>query len=72
MTTKTFIRLMFLLIVATSALLMATASDKPGKTASSQAEECCAGKERMNDNSQASGEMVIWESLSRHLLSSTQ
>ena len=72
MTTKTFIRLMFLLIVATSALLMATASDKPGKMAGSQAEECCAGKEKMDDNNQATGEIMIWDSFSRNLLSSTQ
>lgn len=72
MTTNTFIRLMFLLILVTSALLMGTVSDKPGKTAGSKTEECCAGKEKMDDNNQASGELMIWESLSRNLLTTPQ
>jgi hypothetical protein len=68
MTTKTFIRLMFLLMIVTSCLLLFAASEK--KTAA-QTEECPAAKERM-DEKQVQGDMVIWESISQHLLSTIQ
>jgi hypothetical protein len=66
MTTKTFIRLMFLLLVATSGLLLFAASDK--KTASQTEERSPACKEKTDDN-QVQGDMMIWESISHHLLS---
>jgi hypothetical protein len=68
MTSKTFIRLMFLLMVATSGLLLFAT---PGKKPVSQNAECPAAKEKQDDN-QAMGDMMIWESVSRHLISSTQ
>jgi hypothetical protein len=68
MTAKTFIRFMFLLIIITSCLLLFAAPEK--KTAI-QAEECPAGREKM-DEKQARGDMMIWESISQHLISTIQ
>ncbi len=68
MTVRTFIRLMLLLIVISSCLLLFAASDK--KTAT-QAEECPANQEKTG-NKQVQSDVMIWESISQHLLSSIQ
>ena len=68
MTAKTFIRLMFLLIIVTSCLLLFAAPDK--KTAL-QAEECPASREKMEEK-RARSDMMIWESISQHLISTIQ
>lgn len=63
MTSRTFIRLMLLVIIAaTSLMLLSGIHKKP--TAS---EDCPALKEK-NDDTQVQGDGMIWESVSRHLL----
>ena len=68
MTSKTFIRLMFVLIVATSGLLLFASS----KTTDNKTQECPLSKEKQECNQAAKGDLMIWESLSRHLLTAIQ
>jgi hypothetical protein len=69
MKARTFISLMFLLLVFTAVLLAFSA---PGKQ-QAQTKECPAGTSD-NDNKQlqAADGSMIWESVSRHLLSAVQ
>jgi len=69
MTIKTFIRLTILLVVLSMGLLaLSSGTDKP---AGKQASECPSTKEKQDQN-QASGDAMIWESVSHHLLSAVQ
>jgi hypothetical protein len=68
MTSKTFIRLMLVLSIITVGMLLMANS---GKTVCQQAKECPAKQEKQ-DNIQASGGLMIWESVSQHLLSAVQ
>jgi hypothetical protein len=67
MTTKTFIRLMFLLFSLSISVMLFSASDK--KTVANNNEECPSAKEKCN-NKRAGGDVMIWESISNHLLNS--
>lgn len=63
MNSRTFIRLMLLVIItATSFMLLSNASKK-----TAAGEECPAAREKSKDP-QAQGDGMIWESVSRHLL----
>ena len=63
MNSRTFIRLMLLAIIAaTSFMLLSNASKKTAST-----EECPASREKSKEP-QAQGDGMIWESVSRHLL----
>jgi hypothetical protein len=69
MKARTFIGLMFLLLAFTSFLLVLAA---PGKQ-EAQKKECPAGTSRNEDPQvQAADGTMIWESVSRHLLSAVQ
>jgi hypothetical protein len=68
MTSKTFIRLMCLLMIVTSFLLLFASSDKKTTV---QPEEAAANREKI-DEKQIPGDMMIWESISQHLLSTVQ
>jgi uncharacterized membrane protein len=67
---KTFIRLMFVMLVATLGILVVAAANNKVVRANKECaatEEKCAGKE---DKGQ--GDFIIWESLSRTVLSAVQ
>ncbi|MES1222936.1 MAG: hypothetical protein ABUT20_46015 [Bacteroidota bacterium] len=70
MTARTFISLMLLLLAFTTALLVFASPSKQEK----QRKDCPAIDSRTNDESrvQAEGSSMIWESVSRHLLSAVQ
>ncbi|MEO5682873.1 MAG: hypothetical protein ABIQ88_09540 [Chitinophagaceae bacterium] len=68
MSAKTFVRLMLLLMVFTTGLMVFGADDK--KVA--QKDECPAGNVCTDDIQAQAADVMIWESVSRHLLSVVQ
>lgn len=67
---RTFIRLAFVLLVATAGVLVFAAADN--KMAQAR-KECAANAEKCNSKDENShGDFIIWESLSRTILSAVQ
>ena len=68
MKARTFIGLMLLLLLFTTGLLaFASRTHKE-----EQKNECPAGKECTDDNQVQAADGMIWESVSRHLISAVQ
>lgn len=66
---KTFIRLMFVMLVATVGMLVLGAVNKRAV----QANKECAAPEKCSGNANADqGDFIIWESLSRTVLSAIE
>jgi hypothetical protein len=71
MTAKTFISLMLLLLLFTTGLLV-SASTTSNAVKEEQKKECPAGTECADDTQVQAADGMIWESVSRHLLSAVQ
>jgi hypothetical protein len=71
MTAKTFISLMLLLLLFTTGLLV-SASTASTVTKEEEKKECPAGTECADDTQVQAADGMIWESVSRHLLSAVQ
>ena len=71
MTAKTFISLMLLLLLFTTGLLV-SASTTSTAVKEEQKKECPEGTECADDTQVQAADGMIWESVSRHLLSAVQ
>jgi hypothetical protein len=71
MTAKTFISLMLLLLLFTTGLLV-SASTSSTAVKEEQKKECPSGSECADDTQVQAADGMIWESVSRHLLSAVQ
>jgi hypothetical protein len=66
---KTFIRLGFVMVIATIGLLVVAANNKVVRTN----KECSVNQEKCTvKEDKAQGDFIIWESLSRTVLSAVQ
>ena len=67
---KTFIRLIFVMLVATVGILVVAAANNKVVQAN---KECAATEEKCtNKDDKGQGDFIIWESLSRTVLSAVQ
>lgn len=67
---KTFIRLAFVMVVATMGLMVLAAANK--KRSIQTAKECTTNLEKCPEVKESQGDFIIWESLSRTVLSAVQ
>lgn len=66
MNSKTFIRLMILVVAMTGSIMLLSASyTKKNKDTNKQ--ECPSGKESCDDT-RTQGDIMLWESITRHLM----
>lgn len=72
MSAKTFISLMLVLLLFTSGLLVAAAAGTTANVKEEQKKECPAGTECAEDTQAQAADGMMWESVSRHLLSAVQ
>ena len=66
---KTFIRLVFVMLVATMGLMVVAAANKKSQQAT---KECTNSLEKCPAAKESQGDFIIWESLSRTVLSAVQ
>jgi hypothetical protein len=66
---KTFIRLAFVMVVASMGLLVVAAANKKSVQAS---QECAYNEENCPDQDKNQADFIIWESLGRTVLSAVQ
>lgn len=72
MSAKTFISLMLLLLLFTSGLLVAASARTTSSAKEDQKKECPAGTECAEDTQVQAADGMMWESVSKHLLSAVQ
>lgn len=63
MTGKTFIRMMFLLLLVVSGLLFISATRERQMAVNKAQDECCPAKQSTEDNNQTISEMGMWGSM---------
>ena len=66
MRSKTYIRLFFLVVVTAASLILFSYSQKKASTGSEPSSECSGSKPC---EKKAQSEFILWESISRNLLS---
>ena len=66
---KTFIRLAFVMVIATMGLMVVAAANKRSMQA---AKDCTNALEKCPAATDSQGDFIIWESLSRTVLSAVQ
>ncbi len=72
MSAKTFISLMLVLLLFTSGLLVAASAGTTASVKEEQKKECPSGTECADDTQVQAADGMMWESVSRHLLSAVQ